>query len=111
MIAEREPTPFQHRVYQTLQEVPKGKVTTYKLLGEAVGCKSSRAIGQAMRRNPFVPEVPCHRVIRTDLSIGGYAGEADGEELSRKLKLLAEEGVHFDSQGRLIDPHCLFDFT
>ena len=61
-------TPFRQRVYDALCRVPRGRVTTYKLLGEAIGCASSRAIGQALRNNPFAPEVPCHRVIRTDLT-------------------------------------------
>ena len=111
MNPNREPTPFEHRVYTALQEVPAGKVTTYKLLGRAIGCNSSRAIGQAMRRNPFAPEVPCHRVIRADLTVGGYAGQTGGDELQRKLKLLAKEGVTFDAQGQLSEPSRVFDFA
>tara|TARA_R110002096_G_scaffold147671_9_gene307646 strand:+ start:780 stop:1115 length:336 start_codon:yes stop_codon:yes gene_type:complete len=111
MDPNREPTKFEHRVYQALQEVPEGRVTTYKFLGKAVGCESSQAIGQAMKRNPFMPEVPCHRVIKSDLTIGGYAGKREGEKLSQKLKLLAREGVQFDANGRLLDEHCVFDFS
>jgi len=51
-------TPFQRRVFEALMRVPAGKVTTYKALGEAVGCGSGQAIGQAMKRNPFAPAVP-----------------------------------------------------
>ncbi|MEM1295209.1 MAG: MGMT family protein [Verrucomicrobiota bacterium] len=111
MDPNREPTRFEHRVYQALQEVPEGRVTTYKFLGKAVGCDSSQAIGQAMKRNPFVPEVPCHRVIKSDLTIGGYAGKSDGEKRRRKLELLAKEGVRFDEGGRLIEEQRLFDFS
>lgn len=111
MDPNREPTKFEHRVYQALQEVPEGCVTTYKYLGKAVGCDSSQAIGQAMKRNPFVPEIPCHRVIKSDLTIGGYAGMTDGDKRDRKLELLAKEGVQFDDVGRLIEAERLFDFS
>lgn len=66
-------TDFQKRVYDALKLIPKGKVTTYKLLGDFVGCRSSQAIGQALTRNPHAPQVPCHRVVKTDGTIGGYA--------------------------------------
>jgi len=64
------PTPFQQRVYSALKLIPHGKVTTYKLLGDFIGCKSAQAIGQALTRNPDAPLVPCHRVIKTDGTIG-----------------------------------------
>lgn len=95
-------TSFQRRVYEALSRVPEGRVTTYKALAEAVGCGSSRAIGQALRTNPFAPEVPCHRVIRSDHSIGGYSGHIQGEKVTRKTQLLAQEGVRF-KEGRLMD--------
>ena len=66
-------TPFQQKVYDALLLIPKGKVTTYKMLGDFIGCRSSQAIGQALTRNPHAPKVPCHRVIKTDGTIGGYA--------------------------------------
>ncbi|MCB9807571.1 MGMT family protein [Candidatus Peribacteria bacterium] len=66
-------TPFQQKVYDALLLIPCGKVTTYKLLGDFIGCKSAQAIGQALTKNPHAPEVPCHRVIKTDGTIGGYA--------------------------------------
>jgi len=96
-------TPFQQRVYDALGKIPPGKVTTYKLLAETLGCNSFQAIGQALRRNPYAPEVPCHRVIKTDLGIGGYAGETGGKKLQRKLELLRQEGVLFQD-GKLADP-------
>ncbi len=66
-------TDFQKRVYSVLKLIPRGKVTTYKILGDFIGCRSAQAIGQALTRNPDAPWVPCHRVIRTDGTIGGYA--------------------------------------
>lgn len=58
---------------QMILAVPAGKVTTYGELARALG-SSSRAVGQALRRNPFAPEVPCHRIVRASLDIGGYSG-------------------------------------
>lgn len=102
-------TPFQQRVYEATQRIPKGKVTTYKLLAEAIGCGSPRAIGQALRCNPYAPTVPCHRVISSDLTIGGFYGATAGHEIDKKLTLLASEGVHF-AENYLADPESLFRF-
>ena len=103
-------SPFRQRVYEALRRVPRGRVTTYKLLGEAIGCASSQAIGQALRHNPYAPEVPCHRVIRTDLTLGGFSGKTEGKAIRRKLDLLREEGVEFVS-GRLKDPSKIYPFS
>ncbi|MGB1259094.1 MAG: MGMT family protein, partial [Akkermansiaceae bacterium] len=67
--SEKLPTPFQQRVYGLLDCVPEGRVVTYAEIARALNCRSAQAIGQALKRNPFAPEVPCHRVIRTDLTI------------------------------------------
>ena len=72
-------------------------------MARRIGCRSPRAIGQALRANPFAPEVPCHRVIASDLSPGGYSGQTSGPRLARKLQLLAAEGVTFQN-NRLTDP-------
>ena len=85
-------TPFQKKVYQLLKKVPKGKVTTYGALAKKLKT-SPRAVGQAMRTNPFAPKVPCHRVIRSDGSIGGFRGRTKGKTISEKIKLLRKEGV------------------
>lgn len=103
------PTVFETRVYEALCKVPSGRVVTYKTLGAAVGCNSGQAIGNAMRRNPYAPQVPCHRVIPATLKIGGYSGKTEGEKVDRKLELLAKEGVHFSEDGRLLDSDCLLD--
>lgn len=102
-------TAFQAAVYARLREVPAGRVTTYGLLARAVGCAAPRAVGQALRRNPFAPEVPCHRVIAADLTPGGFNGARAGAELARKLRLLESEGVRFHD-GRLADRTRLFTF-
>ena len=96
-------SPFQCRVYDALCEVPRGRVTTYGLLAKRIGCGSARAVGGALRNNPFAPRVPCHRVIASDSSIGGFHGAIAGAEIQRKLTLLRDEGVLFDATGHLQD--------
>ena len=103
-------TGFQTRVYEALRRVPRGKVTTYSELARAVGCGSSRAVGQALRRNPFAPVVPCHRVIASNLAAGGFRGRGEGPAVILKMRRLRDEGIHF-VKGRLADPSLLFRFT
>jgi len=80
---------LEHRVYQKLLKVPKGKVTTYGELAKAVGLENGqRVIGQIMNKNPFPVIIPCHRVVKSDGKIGGYYY---GEQV--KTKMLSDEGV------------------
>jgi methylated-DNA-[protein]-cysteine S-methyltransferase len=109
MTTQEPITAFQRRVYERVKEIPPGRVTTYAALARAVGCASPQAIGQALRRNPFAPRVPCHRVIRSDRSIGGFNGQEGGAETSRKEALLLAEGVDIRG-GRLHDAHTFFDY-
>ena len=86
-------TEFQERVYSWLSNnIPAGKVTTYGTIAKALN-SSPRAIGQAMRCNPYAPKVPCHRVVSSDGRIGGFNGERKGEPIIRKINLLKKEGV------------------
>ncbi|MGI6495036.1 MAG: MGMT family protein [Kiritimatiellia bacterium] len=98
------------RVYDALREVPRGYVTTYGLLARRIGCGSAQAVGGALRNNPFAPGVPCHRVIASDRTIGGFQGQRTGPAIQRKLELLRNEGVPFDAAGRLADPARLYRF-
>ena len=102
-------TLFQQRVYDVVAGIPRGRVATYKDIAARLGCGSPRAVGQALRRNPFAPKVPCHRVISASLAIGGFQGEAEGVAVRRKLKLLEGEGVRF-SQGKLVESSRRFAF-
>lgn len=70
--------------------MPKGKVTTYKEIAHCLRVRAYRAVGQAMCLNPNAPIVPCHRVICSDGSIGGYARGA-----KEKMRLLKSEGIKF----------------
>ncbi len=85
-------TDFQRRVYLALLEVPAGQTVTYGELAKRIGCRSAQAVGQALRRNPFAPDVPCHRVVAANGNPGGYFGQRGGELVERKLCLLEEEG-------------------
>lgn len=91
VINDKSITEFQRKVYLALLEIPRGETISYKELGQRIGCRSAQAIGQALKRNPFAPEVPCHRVIASDGSIGGFHGQRDGEMIEKKIKLLEEE--------------------
>ena len=102
-------TEFQAKVYAATSTIPCGMVTTYKLLGESIGCSCSQAIGQALRRNPFAPRVPCHRVISSKLTVGGFQGDSHGASIKKKLRLLAKEGVEF-SDGKLADLTLVYQF-
>ena len=62
-----------------------------------------------MKRNPFAPEVPCHRVIASDLKTGGFAGQREGAKIRKKLRLLKEEGVEF-KDGQLADDSLVWEF-
>ena len=84
-------SPFQKRVYLELLNVPEGETVTYGEVARRIGCRSAQAVGQALKRNPFAPYVPCHRVVPADGSIGGYFGCREGELIERKRRLLDEE--------------------
>ena len=84
---------FNERCYTVLKKVPKGRVTTYKEIAEVLGSKGYRAVGNAMNKNPNAPKVPCHRVVRSDGSLGGYAFG-----LPKKVSLLKSEGITFEGK-------------
>ena len=105
---ERAPSAFDQKVYDFTMSIPRGKVSTYGAVGRAIGCRSAQAIGQALKRNPYAPEVPCHRIVSTGLRIGGFSGERSGVEIDRKRKLLQDEGVHFLDESQ-IAPECFWE--
>jgi len=98
----RPPTAFETRVYAACSAVPTGRVTTYGAIAAVLGISSARAVGQALRRNPYAPDVPCHRVIAAGSRLGGFSGRAgDTPETRKKVALLAGEGVRFTGVGGL----------
>lgn len=69
-------------------KIPYGEVRTYKTLAEKLGSRAYRAVGTVMARNPFPLFIPCHRVVKSDLTLGNYGG---GREMKREL--LKKEGI------------------
>lgn len=123
--------PHHWRVYDLVQQIPVGKVTTYKVICDTLGEGSPRSgispppsskplrlywllgysVGTALANNPFAPFIPCHRIIASNRTIGGFCGEKSkpglksGSRVSHcdwKLRMLKLEGVKFDKQGRLV---------
>jgi len=84
---------FYRKVYEVVKNIPKGKVMTYKQIGEKLNSKAYQAIGQALRNNPDPKSIPCHRVIKSNGEIGGYFGHIDDNLSKKKEKLLRNEGV------------------
>lgn len=97
---------FNERCYLLLRQVPKGRVTTYAELARGLKSKAYRAVGNAMNKNPYAPKVPCHRVVKSDGTLGGYA-----KGPKAKINILAKEGVKINS-GRVENfEKILFRFT
>ncbi|KAH6890100.1 6-O-methylguanine DNA methyltransferase [Coprinopsis sp. MPI-PUGE-AT-0042] len=98
---------YQWKVYDYLLTIPEGKVATYQTVVNAVG-GSARAAGTACKKNPFSPYVPCHRVIASNMNLGGFFGQKfvkgmSHPNLERKRAHLKAEGVEFDENGRLLN--------
>ena len=74
-----------------MKSIPKGQVKTYKQVAISIKSpKSARAVANACAKNPYAPKIPCHRVIRSDGSLGGYSGKGG---INTKRKLLKSEGI------------------
>ena len=83
-------TKFQVKVWKYLKTIPKGKVMTYKQVAMGINSpKSARAVANACAKNPYAPKVPCHRVIRSDGSLGGFSAPGG---VKAKKRLLKREG-------------------
>ena len=81
---------FQIKVWKYLKTIPKGKVKTYKQVAIGINKpKSARAVANACGKNPYSPKIPCHRVIRSDGTLGGFSGPGG---LKAKQRLLKKEG-------------------
>ena len=83
-------TKFQLKVWNYLKKIPRGKVKTYSEVAKSIGKPLAvRAVANAIGKNPLAPQIPCHRVIRSDGSLGGYSGK--GGIKTKKLLLKKEE--------------------
>ena len=92
-------TEFQIKVWKEISKIPYGETRTYKDLAIAIGKpNSSRAVANACGKNPYVPQIPCHRVIRSDGKLGGYSGKGG---VKKKAELLKSE-----QKGSLLPLPC-----
>ena len=85
---------FNERCYDILVKVPKGKVTTYKEIARKLNSKAYRAVGNAMNKNPYAPKVPCHRVVKSNGEIGGFASGT-----KKKIEMLKKEGIEIKNKN------------
>ncbi|KAF2969413.1 hypothetical protein GQX73_g4169 [Xylaria multiplex] len=101
-IAASDRTAFEKKVWTLLCQIPPGCVSTYGLMASHLG-SSPRAVGNALRRNPFAPQVPCHRVVATGGGLGGFKGypskNGEGVTIGEKKLLLRKEGVKINEKG------------
>ncbi len=115
-IKDSDITPFRKLTLTLLCQVPRGRYSTYQAMSDYITRAHhktcARAVGSALRNNPFAPEVPCHRILAADGSLGGFKGHwgEQGKFASNKREILAEEGIKFDSRGKVKGPPFR-DFT
>ncbi len=84
-------TEFELKVWAYLRKIPRGSVRTYSQVAKDIGKPlATRAVANAIGKNPYAPKIPCHRVIRSDGSLGGYSGKGGVET---KRFLLKKEGI------------------
>jgi O-6-methylguanine DNA methyltransferase len=94
---------FAEAVWEATKKIPRGKVATYALIARAIkNPKAARAVGNALNKNPYAPIVPCHRVVRSDGSVGGFASGS-----KKKIALLTKEGVAIKNSRVQNLPHYL----
>lgn len=114
IILQSSVSEFRKRVYLELLKVSRGSTISYGELARRINCKSAQAIGQALKNNPFAVGcqyclngkafvftidfcVPCHRVISSNGTIGGFHGQTDGPQIERKRSLLEQEALHHNN--------------
>ena len=95
---------FNESCYKILRKVPRGKVTTYSNVAKALRSKAYRAVGNAMNKNPYSPEVPCHRVIKSNGEVGGFASGT-----RKKISMLRKEDVKIE-KGKIDLKKYLYKF-
>lgn len=97
---------FSENALALTKKIPLGKVTTYKEIAKALGSKAYRAVGAALKHNRHPLTVPCHRVIASDLSLGGYCGKLKNP---KKAALLKKEGIMMN--GNKVNKQHLLRFS
>lgn len=101
---------YEERVWKLMEKIPKGKVTTYGLIARKLNTNAYRAVGNACRENPYAPRVPCHRVVKSDGTIGGFGGKTSGKTIEKKIQLLRKEGVEVRNRKIVDFEKVLFKF-
>ena len=97
--------PFQKSVLIAEHGIPRGWVSTYQRLSNRIGNpKAVRAVGNALKNNPFPIIIPCHRAIKSDGTVGGFQGG-----IRMKRELLEFEGIKFSSRGKVISDRTYYD--
>lgn len=88
---------FYNKCYELLKLIPKGKVTTYGEIAKTLNSKAWRAVGSAMAKNKNPVILPCHRVVRSDGTLGEYSLGTN-----KKIRLLTSEGIEI-KRGKIIN--------
>lgn len=84
---------FSEKVYELTKKIPKGKISTYKIIAQKLNCKAYRAVGNALNKNPYSSKImSCHRVIKSSGEIGGFAIGT-----KNKIKMLEKEGIKINN--------------
>ena len=96
---------FNEKVLSLTKKIPKGKVTTYKLIAEKLGTKAYRAVGRALKENKKPIIIPCYRVVSSDGSLGGYS-----RGVKEKIRLLEKEGIKIKNNKIINFKGKLFKF-
>ncbi len=94
---------FNQKVWAFTARVPKGQVTTYGAIAHALGSRAYRAVGNALRQNPYAPQVPCHRVVGSDGRLTGFA-----QGIARKRQMLQAEGIPVSADRVTVDQFYSF---
>jgi len=96
---------FKEKVLKLTKSIPKGKVTTYKIIAEKLNTRAYRAVGTALHNNKRPITIPCHRVVNSVGFIGGYAGG-----IEQKIRLLKKEGINIKNKKIINFEKVLFRF-
>ncbi len=85
---------FGDKVVKLMRLIPRGRITTYKAIARALNCKAYRAVGRAVGDNPYAPRVPCHRVVKSNGTVGNYGGG-----VKKKIVMLRKERIKINGRG------------
>ncbi|MFH1306953.1 MAG: MGMT family protein [Candidatus Micrarchaeota archaeon] len=100
------PSSFAKKVWKACSLIPKGKISTYSSIARAIGKpNASRAIGNALNKSPGMPKCPCHRVVKSNGSIGGFA-----KGKRKKIELLKKEGIKIRNSKIINLKNILYHF-